>query len=85
VSWSIEVKPKGRRLHIVWKETGGPPVKTPTRRGFGTRLITKGVARDLDGEVRLEYLPQGVVCTIDASIACVSAWKFDPLTGVIGM
>jgi PAS domain S-box-containing protein len=69
VVWTVEMKAKGHRLHIVWRETGGPPVKTPTRRGFGTRLITKGIARDLEGEVRLEYPPQGVVCTIDASIA----------------
>jgi two-component sensor histidine kinase len=68
VIWTVDMTAKGIRLHIVWRESGGPPVKAPTRKGFGTRLITTGIARDLEGEVRLEYLPQGVVCTIDASI-----------------
>lgn len=53
------------RLRITWKEAGGPPVATPSHRGFGTRLIEQGLARELKGEVRLDYQPDGVVCTID--------------------
>jgi two-component sensor histidine kinase len=39
-------------------------VKPPGRKGFGSRLIEGGLAQDLDGEVRLDYDPLGVVCQI---------------------
>ncbi len=49
-----------------WIEAGGPPVTPPTRTGFGTRLIGRGLAGSFDGTVDLSYPPQGVVCTIVA-------------------
>ncbi len=51
-----------------WRERNGPPVATPTRRGFGTRLIERGLAQDLGGSVRLTYAPEGVVCTMDVPL-----------------
>jgi len=36
-------------LLIEWAEIGGPPVVAPTRQGFGTRLIQRGLAQDLWG------------------------------------
>ncbi|MET3665267.1 PAS domain S-box protein [Caulobacter sp. 1776] len=59
----------GERLRMTWEEIDGPPVSTPTRQGFGTRLITGGLARELGGQVRLDYPPGGVVCEIDAELA----------------
>jgi two-component sensor histidine kinase len=56
------------RLHLTWTETGGPPVKAPRRRGFGTRLIERSLASDLDGEVRITFEPGGLVCTVDAPL-----------------
>jgi PAS domain S-box-containing protein len=55
----------GDRLHIVWRESDGPEVSRPAHRGFGSRLIEDGLARELDGTVDLDYQPAGVVCTID--------------------
>jgi two-component sensor histidine kinase len=57
------------RLHLTWAEQGGPPVKIPSRRGFGTRLIERSLANDLDGEVRISFEPSGLVCTVDAPLA----------------
>jgi two-component sensor histidine kinase len=56
------------RLHLQWEEQGGPPVSAPQKRGFGSRLIERGLARELDAEVRLDYAPTGVVCAIDAPL-----------------
>jgi PAS domain S-box-containing protein len=56
------------RLHLTWAETGGPPVKVPSRRGFGTRLIERSLASDLDGEVRISFEPTGLVCNVDAPL-----------------
>jgi two-component sensor histidine kinase len=36
----------------------------PGRKGFGSRLIEGGLAHELDGEVHLNYEPEGVVCQI---------------------
>ena len=57
-----------RRLIIQWRERGGPRVSEPSRRGFGSRLITGGIARELAGEVRLEFAPDGLRCTIDVPL-----------------
>jgi len=52
-------------LRIVWEERDGPPVRKPERKGFGSRLIERALARELNGQVRLEYDPAGVVCVIE--------------------
>lgn len=64
VGWQTELTPDGDRLRLRWEESGGPTVSPPTYKGFGSRLIEQGLAKDLDGEVRLEYAPTGVVCQI---------------------
>jgi hypothetical protein len=43
-------------------------VRPPTRAGFGTRLIERGLAADLNGEVNIAYPVDGVVCTIRARL-----------------
>jgi PAS domain S-box-containing protein len=58
-------------LRIVWRESGGPPVRPPTQTGFGTRLMQRGLAADLNGRVVIDYRPDGVVCTIDARLSDV--------------
>jgi PAS domain S-box-containing protein len=64
IAWQLEPTPKGDRMRLRWKESGGPPVTPSGRRGFGSRLIEGGLAQELDGEVRLDYEPAGVVCQI---------------------
>jgi two-component sensor histidine kinase len=54
------------RLELSWLESGGPPVAPPSRRGFGSRLIEVALSRDLDGQTRLEFAPEGVRCWISA-------------------
>jgi light-regulated signal transduction histidine kinase (bacteriophytochrome)/CheY-like chemotaxis protein len=63
------------RLIIVWKELGGPPVKPPTRRGFGSTIIERSIAHDLKGEAELEFALAGVRArfTIPAAYVRVSA------------
>jgi two-component sensor histidine kinase len=58
----------GGRLHLEWRETGGPPVSPPARRGFGSRLIERGLAAELDGLAELRFDPGGLVCVIDAPL-----------------
>lgn len=65
----IDVAARGPDIEIVWRESGGPVVAPPTRRGFGSRLLERGVAAELHGEVRLDFRPGGLVCTIRAPLS----------------
>ncbi|HEV2816380.1 MAG TPA: HWE histidine kinase domain-containing protein [Allosphingosinicella sp.] len=65
VAWTIEPAPGGNRLILNWREENGPPVTPPSRKGFGSRVIERGLAFELGGTTRLDYRPDGVVCTID--------------------
>ncbi|MDT8759686.1 PAS domain S-box protein [Sphingomonas psychrotolerans] len=56
------------RLSLVWAEHGGPDVIAPTRRGFGTRMIERGLAAELGGTAKIDFRPEGLVCTVDAPL-----------------
>jgi PAS domain S-box-containing protein len=43
-----------------WTERDGPPVSTPTRRGFGTVVIEAMTGYSMDGAVDLDYAPSGL-------------------------
>ncbi len=68
VSWKVQNGAAPPRLTLRWIEVGGPPVVAPRRRGFGSRLIERSLANDLDGHVDIAFAPTGVVCTVDAPI-----------------
>jgi PAS domain S-box-containing protein len=51
------------RLILLWTETGGPPVKTPTRQGFGAKVIN-AMIEQLKGTTRFDWRPEGLVCEI---------------------
>jgi PAS domain S-box-containing protein len=60
VAWTST--PDGR-LVLRWNETGGPPVTTPTREGFGTRVVGK-LVQQLKGDVRFDWRPEGLACEV---------------------
>ncbi len=68
VAWHIHGDISNARLQLTWTESGGPNVVTPTRKGFGSRLIQKALAMELTGEVSVSYEPTGVICTINAPL-----------------
>ncbi len=51
-----------------WREAGGPPVKAPTKRGFGRDLLEKIVAHELQSKVDLRFDPAGVECTLQVPV-----------------
>jgi len=63
VDWTVSDQTRPR-LQLVWRETGGPPVSPPERKGFGSRLIERNVRHDLAGEVELDYAGGGLTVTI---------------------
>jgi two-component sensor histidine kinase len=63
----IEENPK-RKLRMIWRESGGPPVTAPVQRGFGSRLIERSARDQLGGEATVDFLPRGVVYTVICSL-----------------
>ncbi len=49
---------------ITWTELGGPPVAARPATGFGTKLISRLGAYDLDGNAHLDFKPEGLTCTL---------------------
>jgi PAS domain S-box-containing protein len=67
VDWSVAAD---GRLIFHWSESEGPAVAEPTRRGFGMHVMERMIV-SLNGEVKLEWRPGGLVCEIllDTSMA----------------
>ncbi len=55
-------------LNLTWRESGGPRVVPPARRGFGSRLLEDALAHDLGGETMLDFASSGVRCSITAAL-----------------
>jgi two-component sensor histidine kinase/integral membrane sensor domain MASE1 len=69
LSWSVMPDGDDRlALELVWRESGGPEVKRPSRKGFGSRLLERGLAAELNGEVVVDYPPSGLVCRMIARV-----------------
>ncbi|MCB8822566.1 HWE histidine kinase domain-containing protein [Microvirga rosea] len=64
IHWDLIEGWDEKTLVLQWQETGGPLVRTPTRKGFGSRLIERSLSRELSGKVVLDYRASGLMCTI---------------------
>ena len=63
----------GGRFALTWRESGGPPVSPPASRGFGTRMIERGLAAELGGTVTIAFDPDGLLCTVEAPLPASAA------------
>jgi len=57
IAWKLD---QNSSLVIDWKESGGPPVQPPSRRGFGTTIIERSIPFDLKGDAELRFDLLGV-------------------------
>ena len=69
VHWAMELRGEERWLTLHWSESGGPEVAVPSHQGFGTRLITEGLAFELNGDAAIDYRPSGVSCVINVPLS----------------
>jgi two-component sensor histidine kinase len=60
LSWSVGRTALGLTLALDWKESGGPVPKRVRKTGFGTRLVTMVIERQLNGEVHPTFTPRGL-------------------------
>ena len=57
VNWTID---STGSCVVDWRESGGPLVTPPSREGFGTYLLDRGVPFDLGGTSDVDFAPDGV-------------------------
>jgi PAS domain S-box-containing protein len=76
VRWSVEREPGAPgAVKLSWRESGGPPVAPPTRRGFGSRLIERSTS-ELEGDMQYEFDPAGVHYTVAIPLTAANAPTF---------
>ena len=61
---SVEWELQADALTIRWRESAGPEAQPPKVTGFGTKIITGSIERQLGGSVQFEWLPEGLRCTL---------------------
>jgi two-component system CheB/CheR fusion protein len=68
ITWDVLKDAERSRLKLTWREHDGPAVSVPVHRGFGSMMVEQALAYELDGHAHIEFLPTGVVCTIEAPL-----------------
>jgi len=63
----VQVEANGE-AQITWRETGGPKVAQRAHRGFGSRLLERGIAQEMAGQVTLDFAEDGLICIIRAPL-----------------
>ncbi|MEO5598918.1 MAG: PAS domain S-box protein [Novosphingobium sp.] len=61
----------GERFIMSWRESGGPPVTPPTKKGFGSLVIFTMIESAMQASVDLDYAPTGILCQINAPLSRV--------------
>jgi PAS domain S-box-containing protein len=62
VTWTVDRGGAGTPSFIMtWRETGGPPIGPPIRKGFGSTAITSALSSSYKGKARLDYPSEGLL------------------------
>jgi two-component sensor histidine kinase len=68
VRWHVEPGEEQPVLHFSWVEHGGPKVSAPTRQGFGSRLLQRVLATQLQADVSMSFPEEGLRFTMTLPI-----------------
>lgn len=73
IEWSVTAGGEGEKAFVMdWREMGGPPVKPPSRKGFGSTVVRSLAESSLNAEVELDFPATGLVWTLRCSIASIT-------------
>jgi PAS domain S-box-containing protein len=64
INWTVD----GETLALTWEERGGPEVREPTSRGFGTRSLMASVESQLGGQAMFDWRAEGLVCRLQVPL-----------------
>jgi two-component sensor histidine kinase len=73
VQITTKVDQRAKNFRLTWAEKGGPPVKEPTHRSFGMRLIEHSFVTQLQGTARVRFEPTGLICELDVPLTVIEA------------
>jgi PAS domain S-box-containing protein len=59
-----EIQPD--EIVITWRESDGPAVQKPSQTGFGAKIITSSIERQLEGKVAFDWRAEGLFCELRA-------------------
>lgn len=68
LTWQIDNLGSDPVFHLHWKESGGPAVETPTRKGFGELLVRRIAPRDMAGKSEVRYDAAGFEYELQAPL-----------------
>ena len=71
IRWCATGEGSNRRFHFDWREVGGPPATTPTRRGFGSTLLSTVIGGELRCKPDIAYGEEGFRYRLDAPLVLV--------------
>lgn len=60
VTWTVTIEAARRMLAFDWVESGGPPVRIPERKGFGSRLLAFVLPGQIQAQTTIDYPPAGL-------------------------
>ncbi|PPQ40098.1 PAS domain S-box-containing protein [Rhodoblastus acidophilus] len=60
IEWGVAAAETAPTFEMQWRESGGPEVTAPTRRGFGQKVMVEMVERAVRGEVEVAYRADGL-------------------------
>jgi PAS domain S-box-containing protein len=60
ISWVL----RDNAIDLNWREQNGPKVKARRKKGFGSMVIERNLARSLDAQVDVAFEPDGLRCHI---------------------
>jgi two-component sensor histidine kinase len=70
IAWAIAGSPEGKSLFtFTWKEHGGPKVGRPVRQGFGTQIVERVLPSEFEGEVHVDFEPDGLRFRLQTEMA----------------
>ena len=71
--WAVTGTDWAQRFDLLWRESGGPPVVRPRRKGFGTMVLERVIAQDFDSRPRIDFDPDGLSYALNLPLALVIA------------
>lgn len=72
LEWRISSE-DNEQFHLDWLETGGPAATVPSRRGFGSTIITSVVGSELNCIPSLEFSESGLRYRFDCEMVALKA------------
>jgi PAS domain S-box-containing protein len=64
ITWVRRESHADKAVELDWREQRGPKVRARRKKGFGSMVIERNLARALDAEVNMEFDPDGLHCHI---------------------